>query len=596
MTGTDSWERVKEEVRDRVDLVSVVEDHVKLEQRGKHHFGLCPFHAEDTASFCVTPEMGIYKCFGCGESGDVFSFLMKVESVEFPEALRMLARRVGVDLPESGGDEERSRARELNEYAADCYEKGLWGDAGEEARSYLRNRGFEDDVLESFRVGFAPEGERNLARALKRDGYDLEEALEIGLISRSDKDGELYDRFRGRVMFPIRSPSGRVLGFGGRNLSEDDFGPKYLNSPESQYFQKRRLLYGIHQARSSLRETDTVLIMEGYTDVLMAHQEGWTNAVASLGTAMTEQHVERLERYVRRVVLVYDGDEAGRRAAVRGGEEAFRNGLEVSVVLLGEEEDPDDVLREDPDRFERLIGEADEYLEVRLAWLEESSDASGMHLEQELVEDVAGLINEVDSDLRRARLVAWLAETIGVEESVIKQELRRRSTGEGTPDSRESPGGTVQRRLNLEQLLFHRLGDRPEALETVVSELSLKDFRDDRHKELFRGLLTLHKRGDTLEMDRWRNEISMECNEYLSGLLSWTPEDEMKDPPSPEDLVKSLRNLQSRRERGELARSLAEQDRDGEAGRLDEAKKALLREAQHSRMEHGTHETENNRT
>lgn len=333
-----------DEIRARVDIVELVGRYVRLQRSGKNWRGLCPFHAEKTPSFYVTPVLSRFHCFGCSEAGDVFSFMQKVENLDFQDALRRLAERAGVQLPASsaaarqaGKTEERYRVMAT---AAAFYELQLQRTPA--AVAYLNRRGVCEETIVRFNLGFAPDAWEALAHHLGRQGVKLSEAQKLGLVEQS-RDGGYYDRFRNRVTFPIHDGQGRVIAFGGRAMGDAE--PKYLNSPETPLFQKRATLYGLHSAKAHLLKSRVALLVEGYLDVIACVQYGFENSLATLGTSLSEDHAKLLKRWTDRVVVLYDADTAGVTAAVRAAETLEPAGVDVRIAQLGEGEDPDSALR-----------------------------------------------------------------------------------------------------------------------------------------------------------------------------------------------------------------------------------------------------------
>ena len=341
-----------DEVRDRAGLVSVVGRRVRLQKKGREHMGLCPFHNEKTPSFTVNEDKGFYHCFGCGEHGSVFDFVMKTENLSFPEAVERLAGEAGMEMPVES-PEERERAKraathyDVLEKACAYYEKQLRLPAGRTALAYLRGRGISEESLKTFRLGYAPDNRGGLKGELKREGATDQLMIESGLlIQPDDRSRAPYDRFRGRVMFPITDRKGRVIAFGGRILEIGE--PKYLNSPETPLFHKGRNLYGFSQAMAPARKKEQLIVTEGYTDVIALHQAGFDTAVAPLGTALTEEQIQLLWRITREPHLCFDGDAAGQRAAARAAERALAHlkpGHSLRFAILPEGEDPDSLIK-----------------------------------------------------------------------------------------------------------------------------------------------------------------------------------------------------------------------------------------------------------
>lgn len=588
------WERITEEIKDRASIVNVVEDYVSLEKRGQNHWALCPFHTEDTPSFSVNPDLGIFKCFGCGKGGDVFSFIQEIEQCEFMEAMRMLSERTGVELPsrdseETDEDSPRHNMFEVNRYAADRFRDAFESEHGTVAREYMTERGFTEEIMETFNVGFAPDGWDNLIRAMKRDEYDLRWAMKVGLIDTSEQSDGPYDKFRNRIMFPIETPSGRVVGFGGRIIDEEDadYGPKYLNSPESPIFSKRQTLYGLPQARSAIRNQDRCMLMEGYTDVIKCHQHGYETALASLGTAMTKQHVHILRRYADEVVLVYDGDEAGREAARRGGKIALENGMKPTVVLLDEGQDPADVINESPDRFGELVEERRPYIDVVFDWLVEEYDVGTSDGKTAVLKGVVPLVKELPTEVEREEKALDIARELDVREQTVLRLMNRRD-GSGQSDNSDS---SLSRRIksesgaSIEEFFFRCLGAQPGAFDQVMDMLALKDFTDRRSKSLFEALRRIQRSDRSFDVERWLNEISDDLVSYLAGLLNREEGQDHVERIDPVRVAQKMKSDSSRRERAKLAEALEEEDQESGAGEFDEAKKSLLEQTMQIKKE-----------
>ncbi|MCX7925677.1 MAG: DNA primase [Fimbriimonadales bacterium] len=336
---------LREEIRDRIDLVELVSQYVPLERAGKNFKGLCPFHTEKTPSFHVSPALNRFHCFGCGASGDAFSFLMRIEGLSFREAMRRLAERAGIELraetlPQEAPD-ERDRLRKLV-YAANFFYRQCLKRTPT-AQQYLAQRGLTSETIEAFELGYAPDGWDYLLKFLQKHNFSLQDAETAGLLKAREDGSGYYDRFRNRITFPIHDASGRVVAFGARTMGNDD--PKYLNSPETPLFEKRTTFYGWHRARGEILKQRAAIIVEGYLDLIMLHQYGFTHSVATLGTAFTEDHAARLKRLVERVYLMFDSDSAGIRAALKAGEVLLQAGVPALVVSLPQGEDPDSLLR-----------------------------------------------------------------------------------------------------------------------------------------------------------------------------------------------------------------------------------------------------------
>lgn len=350
---------VIERIKAEANLVDIISDYVRLKRTGKNWLGLCPFHDDKKPSFTVEPVRGIYKCFSCGKGGNVFTFLQEKNGWSFPESLKYLATRYGIPLEENKRNNDKISSNEvltnLLSEASRFFVKNLEDKKNEIAQSYVHRRGFSQETIRKFGIGYAIDSWDWLIKELQRLGGSLEDMDKAGLVVKNDRRG-FYDRFRGRIIFTIHSPTGKVVGFGARRLSEDETQPKYINSPESPVYQKSKLLYGLFQAKDSIRKENKAIIVEGYADVVSLHQNGITNAVATCGTALAKEHAELIYRYAQNVVLVFDSDKAGETATIKAINILLRKGLDISILRLPQGEDPDTFVRRfGKKEFERKI-------------------------------------------------------------------------------------------------------------------------------------------------------------------------------------------------------------------------------------------------
>ena len=401
------------------DLVEVVGQYVQLKRAGNRWMGLCPFHADSQPSFYVTPELGdhgLFRCFGCGAGGDAIKFLMLKESLAFADAVEALADRRGItlDYEEGGGPRERPVAGryELLDWAASLFQESLWGREGRPGRDLLDRRGVAEDLARRFHLGWSPDRWDFLLTAARREGRDLDALEKLGLVRRSQERKSLYDQFRNRLIYPIHNAMGRVVGFGGRALGDER--QKYVNSTESDLFAKRKLLYALHLAREAIRQKGLVLLCEGYMDVIALHGAGFTHAVAGLGTALAEDNVRTLKRLTPEVALLYDSDDAGRKATQRAILLLQKEEIQTRVVEFPAGEDPDDFVRKNgAEALERKIAAAPDAFDYWLATSLAGRDLkSGQHL-SEILRDMAQLLTHLPSGLARVRLRERLSERIG---------------------------------------------------------------------------------------------------------------------------------------------------------------------------------------
>jgi len=431
-------------IKQRLDIVEMVRRFVDLRQVSGRWTGPCPFHQETKPSFSVNPELGYYYCFGCRASGDVIDFYCNIHGLEFREGLQQLAEEVGVELetarPDPRRDEKkrrRTRSLKLHELAADFYVRNLGAPGGKIARDYLEKRQLSDEVISAFALGYSPDdwhGFENFARA---KGYAPEEGAQAGLLVKNEK-GNIYDRFRGRLMFPIKNLSGQVVAFGARTLTGDD--PKYLNSSESPIYVKGDHLYGLFQARRSIAHLKEALLTEGYTDVLSLHQFGFTNACGVLGTALTENQVRRLAGFCSQVGLVFDGDGAGRKAALRSSEMILARGMNCRVVILPDGEDVDSLLHaQGAKAFQQLLDEAPDGLEYCLRTVSGKST-------REVVEWTTNFLQQLDSPEWRSPLISRIAQRLGFKEDDFRSKLTPGVRERGQSAVRPAQGGGLAAR------------------------------------------------------------------------------------------------------------------------------------------------------
>ncbi len=428
-------------VKDETDLVEIVRQHVQLKPAGAVYKGLCPFHKEKTPSFIVTPARGRWHCFGCGTGGDVISFLMEVEGVTFPEAVEILARPLDIDLSsalkEDESEGERRSFHRANETAMNLWQAALWDPKlGAPALQYLTGRGFGEKALRDYDVGWAPAQAGWLEQGLRRGGVDRELALRADLLRPSDRGGEPFAYFRSRIIFPVKIISRQVAGFGGRIIDQGE--PKYLNSSDSVYFNKGKLLYGFESSRMAIARQKCAVLVEGYLDLLALAQAGFTNVVATCGTAFTPEQAKLLRRGARDVILMFDGDKAGLKAAVRSADIALRCGLEPRIVRLPAGKDPADVaIAGGAAPIEQALKEAVGYV----PFLKRLADARGgdRMLRERAVRQILGTVAGIDDALRREYVLQEAADVFAVAPDVLRQALPAAAPDGHAP--RPRPGG-----------------------------------------------------------------------------------------------------------------------------------------------------------
>ncbi|MCX8037926.1 MAG: DNA primase [Candidatus Sumerlaeia bacterium] len=438
-----------DQLRNTVDIVEVVSAYVPLKRRGKEGVACCPFHNEKTPSFKVNPAKQIYHCFGCRKGGDVIRFIMEVEHLDWTSAVRFLAERHGLAMPQlsaggAGGvpasddDKRRMAHYELHKLAAQFFSDQLH--ASKAAMEYLDRRGVTHDIVEAFHLGWAPDSFHALCNFARKNGYSVDLLREAGLVKDGGEGRGLYDVFRARVMFPICDQTGRIVAFGGRILTKDPNAPKYLNSPETPIYQKGRFLYAYHLAKNAIKERGYAIITEGYMDAIACHQYGFTNTVASLGTAFTDAMARLLRRLCLKVVFLYDGDEAGQKAMYNGTQVLLAHDFQVRVVALPPEDDPDSLLRsEGREALARRIEQAPDHFEYFLQAGAKRFDRNTLEGRMALIEYLAELVGRTQHPLARHEYVRRLSEFLAVPESVAAKSLFGRSG----PATKSNPHDTL---------------------------------------------------------------------------------------------------------------------------------------------------------
>lgn len=413
-----------DELLARNPIEEVVGRHVTLRRSGANMFGLCPFHGEKTASFSVAPDKGIYYCFGCHKGGGSINFVMEMEGLTYPDAVRALAQRCGMEVPEDDQYQSRYRQQErlwaLCKEAARYFHAQLYSEAGAQGLAYAQKRGMPKSTLTTFGIGFAPDSWNGLVMAMKAKGYTEQELKDAGLVS--EKGGRIYDRFRNRLMFPIIDVRGNIIGFGGRVM--DDSTPKYLNSPETVIFNKRKNLFALNIARKS--KLGYLILVEGYMDAIALHQYGFDCAVASLGTSLTEEHATLISRYVEQVVLIYDGDEAGQRATKRAIPILEKAGIRVKVLQMKDAKDPDEFLKKfGADKFKLLLEESSNRVEYQLNAIARKYDLRIDDQRIRFLQESAELICTLGSSVQREIYSSRVAQAAKITEESMKLEVSK---------------------------------------------------------------------------------------------------------------------------------------------------------------------------
>ncbi len=630
-----------EEIKARIDIVDLVSETVNLRRTGKNYSGFCPFHENTrTPAFVVFPDTGTWRCFGqCNEGGDIFKFVMKKEGWDFKEALEYLAERAGVELKprtpqDEARDEEHARLRELLEEAVTFYRHHLLNTrAGERALQYLQEkRGLTLETIERFGLGYAPQGWEVTIRYFRERGYRDEELVASGMVTQRD-DGRIYDRFRNRITIPIRDARGGMTGFGARILDPDDV-PKFLNSPQTELFDKGRLLYGLDLARKAIRRQEEAVIVEGYLDVIAVHQAGFANVVSPMGTALTEHHLRALKRLTRRIVLALDPDAAGDKATLRGLQVARQTlersddpvfdarGLlrhegrlqaDIRVAALPDGLDPDEIVARDPQEWENLIRAARPVVIHVMDTLASGRNLDDPKVKAEIAEQVLPLIEDVPSPVEREAYRQRLARLLQVDERALAGGGRSRPRRRKRPSRRQPARREPQPQGSLPQVvsLFSTAGARQEAhlLRTLLREpallfrmdralqgaglgrLSADDFSLAAHQDVFRVVEAAVNQDDIEEEVYLLDHLSEELQMVVETLLEeeTLPDERFASRHAPTEertLEDALRTVVDVRRQdlmqriGHLRFLLEEAQQSGDAGRLEESARLVLEYSQ----------------
>lgn len=590
-----------DQVREATEIVDLIGEHVRLRKRGRNYFGLCPFHNERTPSFSVFEEKGIFKCFGCGKAGDAFSFVMFLENLSFPEAVEKLAKRANIDLgPELTEDEKAHQGHRESVHAAlteaaRWYYRMLRSVAGGPAMEYLAERGLEEETMKLFGLGFAPDRPGQLREYLNEKGYDDRTLEDAGIVATSNR-GEYYERFRGRIIFPVFSPTGKIVGFGGRILphSGKDLA-KYINSPDTEVYHKSHILYGLYQAKDAIRRKKFALLVEGYADVISVFQAGFENVVAASGTSLTTDQLNLLRRYTTNVVLLFDADQAGRNAAMRGIELAIQAGFDVNIVVLPPGEDPDSFVRtKGPEAFEQALEHRQSFIETKAQWFKEQGSFNDPTQLAAAVRSIVETVAHVPDAIKRAFFLQKLAERFHLSEQLLTIELekilkrnqaprpaqRERQTQQHEPRD-ESPveePAMDERLPDVEVALLSSLLQQPMLVERIIAqtEFDIELLSDPKIKQLVGYVLQQVEEGNPLELrsllkdyrsrqDYARVLISAAIDPNdLSGLWDEPESDSFKERVTTQArhavIALKRRDVERRRDRARQALALAESE------------------------------------
>jgi DNA primase len=510
-----------EQVKQKIEIVELIGERVNLKRAGQNFKGLCPFHSEKTPSFFVSPEMQMYKCFGCGESGDAFSFLQKFEGMTFPEALETLAKRAGVTLTRtyrSDEDQKRDRYLEILHLATEYYHYLLTGHAvGKRARIYLKDRGVSSESIKDYEIGYAAESWQGLQDFLvKKKKYKAEELLNVGMII-SRQGGGYYDRFRGRIMFPQKTATGQVVGFSGRVLDPEAKEAKYINTPETSLYHKGELLYGLSVARSQIRKKDRVVIVEGELDVISSHQAGLKEVAAVKGSALTEGQIHVIRRLTHNLILSLDADEAGQEAIRRGIELSEPAGINLRVVQLVGGKDPDEIARGDREAWQKLVEKAVSVYQFYLDMAFKRFDGTTGVGQKQISQFLVPVFNKIENSVEQHFWVKELSQRLEVSEELIFKEMAKVRLGSSEKPEKKIPAETnrLGRSERLERYVLAALLHLGEEAGEQIKTLETDWFAEEYLQRLAAALIQAQKESGSSDV----GVITKHLPEALGGLV-----------------------------------------------------------------------------
>lgn len=571
-----------DQIRDANDIVDLITEYVPLKKRGKNYVGLCPFHAEKAPSFNVSPDKQMFYCFGCGEGGNVITFLTKHEKLGFSDAIRHLAKRANIPLPKRSFDKRKAEQLEklyyANQVASEYFHKNFYREApGKKARQYLNKRGFDPEIVKQFSLGYAPDDWEGLIKFAKNKDIEMEVLNQAGLIvPRGESAGSTtlstrgyYDRFRNRIIFPVFNLSNKVVGFGGRVLNEKDV-PKYLNSPESPIYQKGKILYGLNFSKDEIRKKRSAVLVEGYVDLLSLYQAGIKNVVASSGTAFTADQARLLSRYAEGVYLLFDADTAGQSATFRSVDLLFSEGVEVFVVSLPKGEDPDSFVKKfGAKKVAKKIEQAQTFIDFKRKSLPKDFEELSLREQEKVISDLAETARKITNDVRRILFVKKVGQVFKIDEASIFKMMGKRTTKGTFPSKKEAPASavygehsrTITGQEKIEMGILRILMEDGKLMKSTEGKLKLDDFSTSEHKEIFKLLGTRSGRSKpSAFLDKTDNETTKQTLSHIAAMDLGTAELSIQLA----DHLKTLNNLEKDRKIKKLKESIKKALQNGE--------------------------------
>ena len=583
-----------EKVRFSNDIIDIVSEYTTLKESGKSYKGLCPFHDEKTPSFNVSPQQQLYYCFGCGAGGNIFNFIMEVEGFTFSEAVEFLAKRADIELPHQTSSQaqqrkvsQRNKLLEIHKAATQFYNYLLLeSQLGKQAYNYLLKRGFDEETIEKFQLGFAPDRWQGLYNFLSDKGYSDQTLVKSGLIlERKNNDG-YYDRFRNRVMFTIFDHRHQAIGFGGRVLSSAQE-PKYLNSPTTPLFDKSKNLYGLNWAKQAMRKSNEVIITEGYTDVITASDFGIENVVASLGTSLTSQQAKILKRYVDRVYIAYDADSAGAKATLRGLNILKNEGLSVKVISLGHEQDPDEYIKEEGrENFLEEKEDSTSLIQFKIDQVLKNRNLSNVDERVNVVQEILPILHLIDDGVERNEYLRQVAEKLQIKLEVLRTELNKfeKSQQQDRKSVKRNNNNNLKKSIELSdpkkdgyqnavEGLLKLMLNNSHLIDRATDRLNKVDFIEEDHRDLFRAIADLYQAKGKVETNELYNELSAESAQKLLTKLAVQGNDfdtSVNLDKILRDYIKKIKGYQSGMKKEDLEAKIKQAEQDNNYDKLNQ--------------------------
>jgi DNA primase len=516
-----------EEIKEKLDIVDIIRDYVPLKASGSNFKSNCPFHNEKTASFMVSPEKQIYHCFGCGRGGDVFKFIMEIEGLDFVDTLKLLAPKAGVSLEQKNyrSTSKKSRLLEIMKLATKYFEKSLQStDNGKKVLEYLKERGLKEDTIKYWKLGYSQNSWDDVLNFLKEKKYREDEIFSAGISKKKENSSHYYNRFRNRIMFPIFDISGNTIAFTSRvnpYSQDDEKMAKYINSPETEVYYKSKVLYGIDRAKMDIKKQDFAIVVEGQTDVIMSHQEGFSNTIASSGTALGSEQLKIIKRYTNNLYLAFDMDKAGQMAADRGIKEALEEEMNIKIILLPEGKDPADLLKQDKSLYEKAVKEAKNMMEYYIEKILSEYDVAKVDEKKLASAKIMTLLNKIKNDIEKDYWIKAVSEKLDISETVLREYLSSKKT---VNYQAKQERNTAMKNLNNQESRLERISKSilslilkfPEFVDYAVSNLDKDLIVNKKKRQFYNHLIIYYNDNKSLNFQEFNNWLKTKSEEIHS--------------------------------------------------------------------------------